>query len=231
MNLNTLVDIRILIPVIFSALYSLLWAVAAWRNIRLGHFLWKALDDSTSSLAEIERSPGVDGFIATLEPAPEPFQTLEVRYRPASALNPLLLLPALRTGSESMIIRGRLGAAPTAMLVWARVQPPGLRRTIIRDARFWQVRYFDVFDTHYAVRGSDTEAIENVFRSLQARFGPLLHSIHLLRPSTGESPFPASAWGSEEDDLVLVLHTSHMAIYEMPPLMAAVRALARAAVL
>lgn len=231
MNPSSLLDVRILIPVLFSALYSLAWAVTAWRNIRISHFIWKALDDSTPSLAEVERSPGVDGFLATLEPAPEPFQALEVRYRPASALNPLLLLPSLRTGAETMVIRGQFAAAPVATLTWTQAQPAGLRRTIIRDPRYWQVRYFDVFNTHYAVQGADTEAIENVFRSMQARFGPLLQSIHVLRPSTGESPFPTSPWAREEDDFVMVLHTARMAIYETPPLMAAVRSLARAALL
>lgn len=231
MDLGALLDIRILIPVGFSALYSLLWGTAAWRSIRRGHFFLKALDDSTSSLAEMEHSPTVDGFVAALEPAPAPFRTFVVTYQPASSFNPLLLLPPLRKQHEYMYIRGQLSQPPTSELVWTRGRTPGVAAVARRQPRLWQMRYLDVWDIRYAVRGENTGAIENEFRALHARFGPLLTFVHIHNPDATAAPLDEHPLSTEDEHFVIGLRVAELGLHEIPPLVAAVRATARAALL
>jgi hypothetical protein len=231
MELRALLDIRILLPVLFSALYSLLWATAAWRAIRRGHFLLKALDDSTRSLAEVERSPTMDGFTATFVPAPEPFRTLVVTYQPAPAYNPLMLLPPLFKQNERMIIRGRLREPPSDELVWMRGHTPGVAATPGRHPQLWRVRHLDVWNMDYAVRGENTGAIENAFRELHARFSPLLMSMHLHNPAAAAPPSDEQIATARDDHFVLHLRVAQLGLHEVPPLIATVRTAGRAALL
>ncbi|MFZ1767815.1 MAG: hypothetical protein WAU00_01385, partial [Caldilinea sp.] len=118
--------------------------------------------------------------------------------------------------SDELIIRGRLPDRPAAELLWARGRIPA--RALARRERvsLWVQRRSDLIDSEYAVRGADTAALEHVFIDLQARFGPLLHSVNVVADR-------------EDVHIELIMRGAALRASEAPGLVATIRSLGRAA--
>jgi len=235
MNPNALFDLRIAIPVALSLLYSLLWAMAAWQTLQRGRALWKALDDSTRSRLDADRTPGVSGFAATLQPAVEPFQHLATVYQPVSIFTPagVLLRPFMR-GQERLLFWGTLHSPPQSELLWVRGNIPAVASGIGARTQLWQQRRLDVLQLDYAVRGSNVGAIETAFRTLQSRFAPLLMVVRVqAHPDRMDADLPVtgSPFEPQPVEVAIVLRSAELSLSEIPALVNAVRALGRAALL
>jgi hypothetical protein len=157
------------------------WLATNLQTRRRNQGLAGSFDDATRSRLIYARTASARGFDAHFEPAPEPFTRLELRYRSGATVDPIGLFARFLTGrSDELVIRARLPDRPTAELVWERGRIP--ERALARRARtsLWIQRRSDLIDSEYAVRGTDTTALEYVFVDLQARFGALLQRVSVV---------------------------------------------------
>jgi hypothetical protein len=79
----------------------------------------------------------------------------------------------------------------------------------------WVQRRLDYLNVDYAVRGSNTAAVEHVFLDLQTRFGQALRLVRI--------------YGDEEPDFEVVIRSGRLDGREMPALVTTLRALGRGA--
>jgi hypothetical protein len=192
-------------------------AIAARRQaLRRSQALVAALTASVRGQVVCAQGPGATGFLATLQPAPEPFADFRCEYRSSATGNPLDWLGGR---GARLDLRGTVSQRPVAELLWQRGRIPaqalgrpgeGRSRTTL-----WVLRRLDIVDAEFVVRGADTGAVERVFLDLQARFGA-----HLLQ---------VAVRADEPISLEVSLRTSGFPAEELPALVATVRTLGRAA--
>lgn len=209
--------------VLFAAFAALLlfvmiaWLAANLQTRRRNQGLAGSFDDSTRSRLVYARAASARGFVAHFEPAPEPFTRLELHYRSGATVDPIGMLARLLTGrDDELVIQGRLSDRPVAELVWERGRIP--EQALARRARasLWVQRRSDLIDSEYAVRGTDTTALEYVFVDLQARFGALLHRVSVVADR-------------EDVHIEVVMRGAGLRTSDAPALVTTLRSLGRAA--
>jgi hypothetical protein len=208
-----------LIVVTLGAVLALLliaWIAARVQTARRSRALVVALDDSTRGRVTLQRGPGAAGLAGVIEPAPDPYVSLAVNYRAASALDPVTWLGRLaQRPGDRLVFEGWLPAHPAAELVWQEGRIPAYATARRARSTLWVPRRADVVNAEYAVRGVDTGAIEHVFVDLQARFRPFLQEVIVL--------------AEQEPEVRVVLRLAGLNLQEIPPLVASLRMLGRAA--
>lgn len=210
---------RLLLVTIVALLVLLIiaWLAARIQTGRRNQGLAQGFADSTRSRLDFAQPPAAGGFAAHFTPAPEPYTRLELAHRGGATVDPIgLLVRALTGRRDDLVIRGLLIDRPHAELIWRRGSIPD--RALARRARvsLWVQRRSDLIESEYAVRGVDTTALEYVFIDLQARFGPLLHSVSVV---------------ADRADLhvEIVLQGTALRAADAPGLIATIRSLGRAA--
>ena len=208
-----------LVVATLAAVLSLLliaWIAARVQTARRSRALALALDDSTRGRVMLQRGPGAAGVAGLIEPVPDPYVSLAVNYRAASALDPVTWLGRLaQRPDDRLVFEGRLPERPVAELVWQEGRIPAYATARRERSTLWVPRRADVVDAEYAVRGVDTGAIEHVFVDLQARFRPFLQEVIVL--------------AEQEPEVRVVLRLAGLNLREIPPLVASLRTLGRAA--
>ena len=171
--MNLLTDRFLLATLVAVALLVAIAAVAARRQaLRRSDALVAALAASVRGRVACAQGPAAGGFLATLQPAPEPFVDFRCEYRSAATPNPLDWL-----GGRSARLRllGVVDQRPAAELIWQRgrvaAQALGGHSGSRSRTTLWELRRLDIVDAEFLVRGADTGAVERVFLDLQARFG------------------------------------------------------------
>jgi hypothetical protein len=198
------------------ALLLIAWIAARVQTARRSRALAVALGDSTRGLVALRRGPGAGGLAGAIDPPPDPYVSLTVDYRAASGLNPLTWLGRLAQQPDDRIVfAGRLPARPAAELVWQTGRIPAYATARRARSTLWVPRHADVVNAEYAVRGVDTGAIEHVFVDLQARFRPFLQEVVVL--------------AEHDPEVRVVLQLAGLNLGEIPPLVASLRMLGRAA--
>jgi hypothetical protein len=198
------------------ALLLLAWLAARLQTMRRSQALATALGDSVRGRVKMLRGPGAAGLAAVVGPAPEPYVQFTVDYRAASPLDPLNW-PRRFAGQQGdhVVFAGRLATRPVAELVWQEGRIPAFATARRDRTTLWVPRRADVVNAEYAVRGVDTGAIEHVFVDLQARFRPFLQEVIIL--------------AEQEMEMRVVLRLAGLNLSEIPPLVASLRMLGRAA--
>lgn len=191
-------------------------AVAARRQaLHRSQALVAALTASVRGQVVCTQGPDAGGFLASLQPAPEPFVDFRCEYRSSATANPANWLGGR---GARLTLRGTVSQRPTAELLWQRSRVPAQALSRPGEGRsrttLWVLRRLDIVDAEFVVRGADTGAVERVFLDLQARFGA-----HLLQ---------VAVRADEPVSLAVSLRTSGFPAEEIPALVATVRALGRA---
>jgi hypothetical protein len=198
------------------ALLLIAWIAARVQTARRSRELAAALGDSTRGLVLLRRGPGAGGLAGAIEPPPDPYVSLTVDYRAASGLNPLTWLGRLaQRPADRIVFAGRLPVRPAAELVWQTGRIPAYATAQRERTTLWVPRRADVVNAEYAVRGVDTGSIEHVFVDLQARFRPFLQEVIVL--------------AEQDPEVRVVLQMAGLNLNEIPPLVASLRTLGRAA--
>jgi len=198
------VQTDVLAAAVLAALLLVAWTVArALRRRRLAA-VYAALADSVASRLVLRGKLSARGFTADYEPAPAPFRSLSVEAGPAGRRGVLAFY-------------GTLSRAPASELIWVRNTPPLNALGHNPGAGLWTSRRLDIAAAEYATRGDNPNAIRHEFQELLTRFGPAL-----LRVSVQQDRTPHLE--------VKALHAS-LAAGEIGPLVEAVRALGRAALI
>lgn len=117
-----------------------------------------ALDGSSagSFVPGPEQRGGLGGEIL---PAPDPFVRLFVEFT----------MPMAR--GQQVVLRGETQGRIVNELVWMRGRAPGRALGRGGGGELWAARTLEVLHGEYAVRGSNTAALEKTFADLQTRFG------------------------------------------------------------
>lgn len=178
-----------------------------WLHQRDMQTLRIALDDSTRGAVTVTEQVLTRGFVASVEPAPEPFVAFTLRY----AANPW----SRRVGS-ALVIRARLQQPPRSELAWRRGRTPGVALSRRGDAGLWQTHRLDIVGAEYATRGANAGGVAHHFLDLQRRFGPILYQVQLIT--------------SQDDHLVVELRPATLTPEQMPALVGILRALGRVAI-
>jgi hypothetical protein len=193
------------------------WFLAGWQNRHRSQIMVAALNDSARGQVKCSSGPNRYGFVATLQPAPEPFLQFTITYRARSNFDLAgALLGRLAGTADRLVIQGKLAARPLAELIWTRGQIPS--RALGRNPgdALWVQGWLDITNSEYATRGSNPGALVYLFRDLQTRFGPLLYKVSIQADSTPEIELSLRGGGLNRE--------------EIPALVATIRGLGRAAV-
>jgi hypothetical protein len=202
---------------IIGLLVWLGWWLAGWQNRRQGQLIIAALNDSVRGEVKCTVGPNRRGFVATIQPAPEPFLQFTITYQPLSNFDlPGLLLGRLSGASDCLLLQGKLSALPLAELIWTHGQIPSRALGKSPGAALWVQGWLDITNSEYATRGSNPSALVHLFRDLQTRFGALLHRVSIQADVIPE--------------VELSLRGSSLNREEIPALVATLRSLGRAAV-
>lgn len=183
------------------ALMLIAWLAVRVQRARRSQALAAALRDSGRGRLAVTRGPGAAGLAAAIDPAPDPFVEFTIDYRGAPG--------------DRLVFAGRLPARPAAELVWQEGRIPAFATARRERVTLWVPRRADVVGAEYAVRGVDTGAIEHVFVDLQARFRPFLQEVIVF--------------AEQEPEVRVALRLAGLSLNEIPPLVASLRALGRAA--
>lgn len=177
-----------------------------------------ALNDSTRGRIAIQHAPSAAGFVAQIEPAPEPFVKFQIAYQAMKQYDVLRRLLNPRVPRQDRLdIQGALRSPPRQELVWARGTIPA--RALGREANspLWTRHRLDFTRSEYATRGTNPGALAHTFSDLQTRFEPCLYNIFVL--------------ADEDPTLCVALRGSALNADEIPRLVALIRAAGRAALL
>lgn len=216
--MNLLLQDQFLIATVTAvlALLAIAWIAARVQTARRSAALAVALGDSSRGRLVAQRGPNAAGLVAAIEPPPEPYIAMTVSYHAASALDPLGWLGRLtQRPGDRLTIAARLPSRPVAELVWQEGRLPAYAAARRARASLWVPRRADIVDAAYAVRGVDTGAIEHVFVDLQARFRPFLQEVIVL--------------AEQDPEVRVTLRLAGLNLDEIPPLVASLRMLGRAA--
>ncbi len=193
------------------------WLLADWQNRRRSQMIIAALNDSARGQVKCSVGPNRRGFVATIQPAPEPFLQFTIIYRPLSNFDLFgWLLGPLAGTPDRLVLQGKLSVRPLAELLWTRGQIPSRALGKSPGAALWVQGWLDITNSEYATRGSNPSALIHLFRDLQTRFGTLLHTVSVQADAIPE--------------IELSLRASGLNREEIPALVATIRALGRAAV-
>lgn len=186
-----------------SLLLLLLFAVITriLQNRYRSQRLLTALRDSLPAPLRVRGEERQGSTLAAFDPAPDPFRKLEA----------MLQLTRMK---PQLILRGQLVQRPHQELLWERGRTPdrALRRSI--DAGLWELRRIDLFAGNFAVRGTNTSALEHVFFDMQARFGAFLNRM--------------SVQAEGEYEVLVALDAARFNEADLPALIATLRAMGRA---
>ena len=199
-----------------AILALLCWLVGRWRTVGRCRAMLAAFDDSTRGRLQVLRSPSAGGFGAEFQPAPDPFGAMEIAYDTRSRLDPWAWLvrdPRLRR--DRLVIRASMSATPRQELHWVRGEIPGRARGRQPHAVLWLVQRVDFVQSEFATRGLNPSAITHVFTELLTRFEPFLDRVMVLQEA--------------RPHVEVALCGRVLFRDEIPPLVALVRALGRAA--
>ena len=200
----------ILLALIVLLALALRWIIASTQVTQRSRVMVAALADSTRSQVVATQPPGRTGFLVAFKPAPEPFRHFTIGYYAASNF-------ALRRPADRLVFQGKLVTSPRAELLWQRGQIPA---RALGNRTLWVRRKLDVTNSEYStrsnnVRGDNVNAIIRVFSDLHTRFGSALEKVTIQAES--EAEVEVALWGNQ------------LMPEEIPALVAAVRAMGRAA--
>ncbi len=221
MGLTQWMDLIVANPVLMLVFGVFVVLAASWLAGRRqmqerGRQFLAQIDDSTVAHAAIDAPVSAGGFIATLLPAPEPYDHCSVRYQTSADLNPFVWLTQLiAPAPEHLVIHATLPSPPGSELVWDRGQSPPTALGLHPGRELWSRRRLDTVDAEYATRGDITNGVQHVFAELQSRFGPFLRRIIVSAES--------------EPHIIVILSTERFDPVQTPVLIALVRSLGRAA--
>jgi hypothetical protein len=201
----------------FVLLLSLLWGVAYWQSRQRNGALLTALAESSRGRLRLTRGPSVAGFHAQFQPAPEPFTHCTISYHTASKIALTQWLSSLGGGEGRLVIYGQFGERPSQELTWVRGQTPGRASGRAPGATLWEIRRLDITNAEYATRGPNPGGLIHAFVELQTRFEPWLDCVQILAEKTPE--------------VEIRLRTGRLNAEAIPPLVAILRNLGRAALL
>jgi hypothetical protein len=191
--------------------------IGGWlQKRRRGQTLIQALGDSSRGQVVLHRGQRRRGLYLELQPAPEPFRQLGVRYQTTSVLDPSDWLGHLlgRTRSQ-MVVAGMLTGPAKSELVWVRGKAPDRAMGKGPDQAMWMHQRLDFVNAEYATRGPNFGAMRHVFSDLHGRFGPVIEQVRIQR---GEFP-----------EVEIVLCASGLNIEDVPALITTIRSAGRAA--
>lgn len=144
--------------------------------------LFSALNDSAWGTPVASSPPGPNGFVAAVEPPPEPFSQFQVQHETGRVFNPLAwLFPASIPRREYLFFFANLPNAPTQEIAWARRRTPPAAVRTTPDRTLWTLHYLDIIEGEYATRGDNPNGVRHVFVELQTRFGPQLEQLTVYR--------------------------------------------------
>lgn len=197
-------------------LLAIAWVAGRVQIARRSREIMAALNDSTRGKVKAVRGPGATGLRGTIEPPPEPFLLFAVEYGGNADFDLVGMLVAAATRrTNQLVFSARLPAHPAAEIVWEEGQIPGHALACRDRASLWVQRRLDIVDAEFAVRGTNTGAIEHVFIDLQARFRPFLQRV--------------SVQADDDPEVHVVLRVARMNLRDIPALVASLRGLGRAA--
>jgi hypothetical protein len=199
-------------------LAALGWLAAVLRKRRRTRRLLQALQDSVRGKVVLFRRPLGGGFTGHIVPAPDPFRECSVSYRPVPRLDPVDLARRLagRPGGR-LQIWAVLATPPAGEIVWSRGEPPNRALGSRPGRTLWVHRRLDISGAEYATRGANTNALCHTFLDLHARFGPVLQRLIIRREGAPQ--------------VELVVAGDRLDVHAVAPLLAALRAAGRAALL
>ena len=183
---------------------------------RRGQSVLAGLHESVRGRVTLLRGPDAGGFVASVQPAPEPFLHFVVDFRAAEAydLTGQLLNPFTHH-AERLIFVAKLPTRPAAEIIWQEGQIPARALGQRERSSLWVQRRLDFVNAEYAVRGTNTGAIEHVFLDLQTRFRPFLYKIGVQADA--------------DPECTVVLRLARFNLKELPALVTSLRGLGRAA--
>ncbi|MEZ4660630.1 MAG: hypothetical protein R2911_23995 [Caldilineaceae bacterium] len=216
----------------FLSLYGLFWLLGWRHNRRRRRAFLIALNDSTGSTVTPQSGPDARGFVAIFEPPPTPYAYLAVIFRPSPPqtywLRPLLLQ------SDRLRLRGILAEALRNELIWTRGRVPDRAAGHGPRSQLWQRKIHHTTNVEFELRGPNSGALENGFRALNMRFGPLLQRVNLV----GDAAIERRLRNLQRLDaqkaaveLEIELTAAKLPTEEVSALVAQARALGRAALL
>jgi hypothetical protein len=199
-------------------LLGLGWLATRWLNQRHSKALLRGFDESTRGRAIVPNAALHGGFVAKLEPPPEPFAGFSVSYRPGPRFDLLARLLHPRTKLvDRLAITAILPQTPRQELQWRRGEIPGRALGKAPSADLWTVHWLDFIQSEYAMRGANPGALAHTFTEMQTRFEPLLDEVALLAET--------------KPQLTVVLRGTGLNPAAIPALVALVRAAGRASLL
>ncbi|MEZ4711386.1 MAG: hypothetical protein R3A44_29600 [Caldilineaceae bacterium] len=217
---------------VFVALYGLFWLLGWRHNRRRGQAFLIAFNDSTRSTMAVKTGPDAHGFTAFFEPPPAPYAYLAVSFRPSPPqtywLRPLLLQ------RDRLRLRGILTEPPHNELIWTRGRVPDRAAGHGPRSQLWQRKIHHTTNVEFELRGPNSGALENGFRALNMRFGPLLQRVNLVGDATIERRLRNLQQLDAQRaamDLEIELTAAKLPTEEIAALVGQARALGRAALL
>lgn len=175
-----------------------------------------SLGESVRGRVTLLRGPDAGGFVASIQPPPEPFLHFVADYRaaPAHDLAGQLLNP-LTHHAERLHFVAKLPARPPAEIIWQEGRIPARALSYRGRSQLWVQRRLDFVNAEYAVRGANTGAIEHVFLDLQTRFRPFLLKIGVQADA--------------DPECTVIMRLARFNLQELPALVTSLRSLGRAA--
>lgn len=213
-----LLDNRFVLTSLVALALLLVLALLAARvqARRRAESVLSALRQSVRGSVTLLRGPDAGGFVASIQPSPEPFLHFVADYRAAPAYDLAgQLLNPLTHQAERLIFVARLPARPSAEIIWQEGQIPARALAQRQRSQLWVQRRLNFVNAEYAVRGTNTGAIEHVFLDLQTRFRPFL--------------FKISVQADADPECTVILRLARFNLQEVPALVTSLRGLGRAA--
>lgn len=196
-----------------ALLMALIW-LAHRRARHRTRAVGAALIDSARGHLSLTHESSARRLSVAFDPAPEPYARLEVDFT-MGGKGALGALRAFVTRRQQLLFSGNLPYSPLTELVWHMDRPPDQAIGRGRETQLWVNHRLMYAKGEYAVRGSNTPALEHAFSELQTRFGPFLRSVTVLRET--------------QPHVRVALAAGHLNREDIPALVTAVRALGRAA--
>ena len=175
-----------------------------------------AVNDSAWGTPVASLAPGAHGFVANVEPAPEPFSRFEVSHEAGPVYNPLAwLFPTTTPRREYLFFFANLPEPPTQELAWAHRRTPPAALSRAPDRTLWTLHHLDIIDGEYTTRGDNPNGVSHVFVELQTRFGPQMEQVTVYR--------------DDAYHVRLMVRSASLIGADVPKLVGLVRAMGRAA--
>ena len=208
----------ILLPVAAALLYATGFVLDQVQAGQRSRRLLAALNDSARGVPQASHGPGRRGFLADIQPPPEPFDRVTVEHRIRQPLNPWAwLFPATVARREFLLIRATLPTPPRQELIWLRHGTPATALGLEPGSGLWTLHNMDFIAGEYASRGDNTTGVRHGLSELQTRLGPWLDEVTVWHD-------PAHA-----ENVRLIVRTAPLTMADVPILINLVRSLGRAA--